>query len=85
MIIQNGDKVWMKTYLLKKSRDEEELENFLKSQGKGIGDVTVNIFLLELRNVWPKARPKASTHVELAAQRLGFIKQGEECRGKKAK
>ena len=64
--------------LYQKARDEEELENLLKSLGKGIGDVTVNIFLRELRNVWPKARPKVSTHVELAAQRLGFVKQGEE-------
>ena len=58
--------------------DEEELENLLKGLGKGIGDVTVNIFLRELRNVWPKARPGLSVYVELAAQRLGFIKEGEE-------
>ena len=58
--------------------DEEALENLLKSLGKGIGDVTVNIFLRELRNVWAKARPGLSVYVELAAQRLGFVKQGEE-------
>ena len=61
-----------------KARDEEELENLLKGLGKGIGDVTVNIFLRELRNVWSKARPGLSVYVELAAERLGFIKQGEE-------
>ncbi len=64
--------------LHQKARGEEELENLLKSLGKGIGDVTVNIFLRELRNVWPKARPGLSVYVELAAERLGFIKQGEE-------
>ena len=64
--------------LHQKARDEEELENLLKGLGKGIGDVTVNIFLRELRNVWPKARPGLSVYVELAAQRLGFIKEGEE-------
>ncbi|MBI4221426.1 MAG: hypothetical protein HY607_01910 [Planctomycetes bacterium] len=64
--------------LYQKARNEEELENLLKSLGKGIGDVTVNIFLRELRNVWPKARPSLSVYVELAAERLGFIKQGEE-------
>ncbi len=64
--------------LHQKARDEEELENLLKDLGKGIGDVTVNIFLRELRIVWPKARPGLSVYVELAAERLGFIKQGEE-------
>ena len=58
--------------------DEDDLEDLLKGLGKGIGDVTVNIFLRELRNVWSKARPGLSVYVELAAERLGFIKQGEE-------
>lgn len=64
--------------LHQKAKDEEELEAFLKGLGKGIGDVTVNIFLRELRNVWAKARPKPSELVVLAARNLGFIKQGED-------
>lgn len=62
--------------LHKTARDEEDLENLLKVLGKGIGDVTVNIFLRELRTVWPKARPKLSPLVKLAAERLGLIKKG---------
>ncbi len=59
-----------------RARDEEDLENLLKALGKGIGDVTVNIFLRELRTVWPKARPKLSPLVKLSAERLGLIKSG---------
>lgn len=42
------------------SSDPRDLEERLKGLGKGIGDVTVNIFLRELRGVWAKARPALS-------------------------
>lgn len=58
--------------------DEKDLENRLKSLGKGIGDVTVNIFLRELRMSWVKANPKPSPLVELAAHNLGLIRKGED-------
>lgn len=58
--------------------DEKDLEVQLKSLGKGIGDVTVNIFLRELRGIWPKANPSPSPLAELAADRLGLIKPGED-------
>jgi endonuclease III len=64
--------------LHQKARDEEELENLLKGLGKGIGDVTVNIFLRELRSVWKMANPIPSELVILAARNLGFISQTEE-------
>jgi endonuclease III len=64
--------------LHQRARDEENLENLLKDLGKGIGDVTVNIFLRELRTVWSKARPKPSEIVTLAAGHLGFIKPGKD-------
>ena len=64
--------------LHQKARDEEELENLLKGLGKGIGDVTVNIFLRELRSVWKMANPVPSELVILAARNLGFISQTEE-------
>jgi len=64
--------------LYQKARNEEELENLLKSLGKGIGDVTVNIFLRELRSVWEMANPIPSELVILAARNLGFISQTEE-------
>lgn len=63
--------------LHQKAGDEKDLEDRLKGLGKGIGDVTVNIFLRELRNVWEKARPESSVFVVLAARNLGFIKPGE--------
>jgi endonuclease III len=58
--------------------NEEDLENRLKGLGKGIGDVTVNIFLRELRGVWEKANPWLSELVKLAAGHLGLAKQGED-------
>ncbi len=59
------------------ARDEQDLENRLKGLGKGIGDVTVNIFLRELRTVWPKARPQPSEWVRLASTHLGLIRPGQ--------
>ncbi|HAG51153.1 MAG: hypothetical protein A2X87_07070 [Deltaproteobacteria bacterium GWC2_42_51] len=60
--------------LYKKAKDERELEELLKDLGKGIGDVTVNIFLRELRLVWAKAKPEPSELVILAAKHLGIKK-----------
>lgn len=64
--------------LHQKARDEDDLENLLKDMGKGIGNVTVNIFLRELRTVWAKAKPRPSELVELAARNLGLIRPVEE-------
>lgn len=52
--------------------DSFDLENRLKNLGKGIGDVTVNIFLRELRGVWEKADPFPGELVILAAGNLGL-------------
>jgi len=54
--------------------DSLDLEKRLKELGKGIGDVTVSIFLRDLRGVWRKANPKPTPLVILAAKRLGIIK-----------
>lgn len=56
------------------AKDEKDLENRLKDLGKGIGDVTTNIFLRELRLIWPKARPGPSEFVKIAAKHLGIKK-----------
>ncbi len=52
--------------------DSFDLEKRLKELGKGIGDVTVSIFLRDLRGVWRKADPKPTPLVILAAKRLGI-------------
>lgn len=53
--------------------DARDLETRLKALGKGIGDVTVNIFLRELRNIWEKAEPLPSELVLAAAKDLRLI------------
>ncbi|MEA2089484.1 MAG: hypothetical protein U9O89_01830 [Thermoproteota archaeon] len=55
--------------------DAEDLEKRLKSLGKGIGDVTINIFLRELRFIWKKANPKPTPLVVLAAKNLGIASE----------
>jgi hypothetical protein len=54
--------------------DARDLENRLKSLGKGIGNVTVSIFLRELRGIWEKADPNPTSLVVLAAKQLGIVK-----------
>ena len=56
------------------SSDAHDFENRLKNLGKGVGDVTVSIFLRELRDVWEKADPNPTVLVVLAAQELGIVK-----------
>jgi len=56
----------------KAASDSRDLEKRLKELGKGIGDVTVGIFLRELRGVWEKADPLPQPLAVLAANRLGF-------------
>lgn len=63
------------------ARDEGDLEEMLKSLGKGIGDVTVNIFLREMRGIWKKAEPLPSELVIMAARNTGIIP--EEIKDKK--
>ncbi len=60
--------------LHQEASDSTDLEKRLKALGKGIGDVTVSIFLRELRGVWSKADPKPTPLVILAAKNLGIIK-----------
>jgi hypothetical protein len=62
------------TILHSKASDARDLEKRLKDLGKGIGDVTVIIFLRDLRDVWEKADPKPTSLVILSAKKLGIIK-----------
>jgi hypothetical protein len=63
------------TVLYSKASDTQDLEKRLKDLGKGIGDVTVSIFLRELRDVWEKAGPKPTSLVILSAEKLGIIQE----------
>jgi len=56
------------------AQDERDLEERLQGLGKGIGLVTVNIFLRELRDIWEKAEPPLSEPALLAARNLKLVK-----------
>jgi hypothetical protein len=58
--------------------DSRDLERRLKGLGKGVGDVTVSIFLRELRGVWGKADPFPTGLEVLAGERLGILENGAE-------
>ena len=53
--------------------DTRDLENRLKALGKGIGDITVGIFLRELRGIWAKAEPPLSPLALAAATAQGYL------------
>lgn len=55
------------------ARDAQDLESRIKALGKGIGEVTVQIFLQELRGLWPKAEPALSPLAAVAARHLGLL------------
>ncbi len=62
------------------ARDADDLIDRLKGLGKGIGDVTVQIFLRELREVWPKADPPLSPLALLAADHVRLFGGTRRCR-----
>lgn len=55
------------------AKDSADLEERLK-EFRGVGDVTVNIFLRELRDIWGKADPVPQQHIIAAARNLGLRK-----------
>lgn len=57
------------TELHKRALDSKDLEQRLLAF-KGVGPVTVSIFLREMRHVWTKADPEISPYAELAAEKL---------------
>ncbi len=56
--------------------DPTDLERRLMALGKGVGPATVNIFLRELRGVWPLAEPPLSPLAQLAAEHLRLLPPG---------
>ena len=59
------------------ARDSKDLENRLQ-EFKGVGPVAVNIFLRELRSVWPKANPRPSPFASELAKKLGLAESDLE-------
>lgn len=59
-----------------------DIEDRLKALAKGIGDVTVNIFLREMRGIWGKAGPLPSDLVVIAAKHMRIIPEHITDRGK---
>lgn len=55
--------------------DSRDLEQRLKALGKGIGEVTVQIFLRELRGIWSKAEPPVSPLAILASEHLHLMER----------
>lgn len=64
--------------LHERAESSSDLERLIKGLGKGIGDVTVTIFLRELRTVWPKAHPPLTPLALLASRHLGLVGTEEE-------
>jgi hypothetical protein len=62
--------------LYEAAADETDLERRLMELAPGIGPATVNIFLRELRGVWPKADPGLSSLAQVAAERSGLLSFG---------
>ena len=62
--------------------DPKDLEQRLTSLAKGIGEVTVNIFLREMRGIWEKAKPLPSDLVVIAAKEKGIVPKTVKDRAK---
>jgi hypothetical protein len=58
-----------------------DLESRLKELGKGIGNVTVSIFLRDLRGVWRKADPYPTPLVVDAAKQFGIVNKHADVEG----
>ncbi|MCD6083461.1 hypothetical protein J7J59_05065 [Candidatus Aerophobetes bacterium] len=58
-----------------KAKDARDLEKKLINLGKGVGQVTVAIFLRELRDLWERADPLPTALTIEAANALGFTKE----------
>ena len=59
------------------AQSPHDLEQKLMALGRGIGPVTVNIFLRELRDVWEKADPVPQDLAVMVARNLGLVQADE--------
>ncbi len=58
--------------LYEASKGSDDLERRIMGLGKGIGPVTVSVFLRDMQRVWPKARPALTPRIKKAADALGI-------------
>jgi endonuclease III len=58
--------------LYEASKDSLDLERRLVELGKGIGPVTVEVFLRDIQKVWPKADPAPTPRIRGAMKELGI-------------
>ncbi len=58
--------------LYRKSKDEIDLEMRLKRLGKGIGPVTISVFLRDMRHVWPGVDPEPTSKIKTEMSSLGI-------------
>jgi endonuclease III len=58
--------------LHQRSSDSRDLERRLMELGKGVGPVTVSVFLRDMRRVWSKADPLPTPKVRVAMSALGI-------------
>jgi endonuclease III len=54
------------------SKDSRDLERRLMELGKGIGPVTVEVFLRDMQEVWPNADPAPTPRIREAMKELGI-------------
>jgi hypothetical protein len=58
--------------LYEESGNNDDLERRIMGLGKGIGPVTVSVFLRDMQQVWPKAKPRPTSRILTAARSLGI-------------
>ena len=58
--------------LYRESGDEKDLERRLEGLGKGIGPVTISVFLRDMRHVWPRADPETTSKIKTVMSSLGI-------------
>ncbi|MGA9138855.1 MAG: hypothetical protein WBZ29_01430 [Methanocella sp.] len=56
--------------LYEASKDSLDLERRIRELGKGIGPVTVEVFLRDMQEVWPKAKPAPAPRIRDAMKEL---------------
>jgi endonuclease III len=71
LVKELGEKYGSLTELHRQAKDTKDLEEKIM-EFKGIGPVTANIFLRELRTIWKKANPKPLDFVKQEAQKFGI-------------